>query len=386
MNRKDKLRVLFVLPSLVRAGAETQVVDLIQRFDRKQFEVFLFTFGKDLSQKSRLNEYAVVHYNSIRRHKFDFSLVRRIAQVVEQNDIDVVHTTLQVALLYGWIGCRLSQKRPLIVHALHKTVGRNKKEDYLERYLYQWPMRTCSRVICVCRNQEEFWHGKFPYLKVRSVVIYNGVDVQYFDREKVTYEGRVFRDRLGIPKTSPIIACIASLRPEKNHCGLIEAFSALDIAKLDPYLVLAGDGPEHGIIKKVVEELQLDDRIIFLGDVKDVRPLLAVSNMTVLNSVAIETFSIAMLESMSMSCPVISSDIGGHKEAITPSENGELIPVGDVTALRNTLNKCLMNKGMLAQMGLRARKTVEEKFSVEKMAKQTESIVKVAIRDRKQLY
>ena len=359
-----------------------QVVDLLLGFDRSQFDVFLFTFDENLSLKEKLKDCQLHHVNHVRKHKFDFSMVHVISKMIDDNRIDIVHTTLQIALLFGWLGCNLSKRRPPIVHALHKMVGRNKKEALLEKLLYQWPMRACKRVICVCKKQEDFWQGLFSYLKGRTIVIYNGVDTHHFDRERVFAEAINLRSLHRIPEDAIIFACVAAFRTEKNHASLVTAIAKMDSSENAPYLLLAGEGPEKKTIQKIVNDYNISDRVFFLGNLADVRPLMAAADLSIIASTAIETFSIAMLESMSMCCPVVSTDIGGHKEAIFPGISGDIVLTGSVNDLESVLRKYITDKSTLKKMGLNARELVLKEFSVEKMVKNTEKLIREIYKDQ----
>jgi glycosyltransferase involved in cell wall biosynthesis len=215
-NNVKKCRVLFVLPSLRHGGAETQVVDLLQRLDRKRFEACLFTFDKELGLSAKLAGLPLAHRNRPRRYKFDLFIVREIAEMIEANDVDVIHCTLEVALLMGWLGRRFSRRNPVLINAFHRTTARDMKQKVQERFVYQWPVRSCSKVICVCKSQEAFWKTRFPFLKGRTRVIYNGVDAEKFHPEKHADAGWELRKRLGISRQAAVITCVAGFRPEKN--------------------------------------------------------------------------------------------------------------------------------------------------------------------------
>lgn len=372
-NRKPgPIRVLFIVPSLVRAGAETQVVDLANGLDPSLFEKHLFTFSENLDQAEQLKRDEVVHYNFPRRYRLDVGLAQKIANVIDSKQIDLVHATLQISLFMGWFGRLISHRCPTMVNALHRTLGRNRREELLEHIAYQWPMRRCKSVICVCKNQESYWRKRFAFLAGRTRVIYNGVDTERFDPEKFQEAGAEYRQGLGIPDSAGVAACVAGFRVEKNHVGLLEAFRYLNVEGPDPYLLLAGDGQERPAIEKLVAENGLQHRVRFLGNVKDIRPVLAASDLTVLASTAIETFSIAMLESMAMATPVITTDIGGQKEAVLDGDTGRVVPAGNPAALGAAMKWCLSESGRLRAMGKKSRERVLKEFSLQRMVSETE--------------
>jgi len=159
---------------------------------------------------------------------------------------------------------------------------------------------------------------------------------------------------------------------KRDTIFLLKAFSMLD---QKPYLVLAGTGPLQTASKELCRRLMINDRVKFLGDVADVRPLLAASDLTVLASTAVETFSIAMLESMAMKVPTFVTDIGGLSEAVIPGETGELVEPGNSAHLSEKLGQYIDNKQLLNAMGEKARLRILDHFCNDKMIKSTESLL-----------
>ena len=227
----------------------------------------------------------------------------------------------------------------------------------------------------------QYWIGKCAAPNEKSHVIYNGVDVDKFNPDNYSQAGLQFRSKMGIPDTAFVICCIAGFRPEKAHYHIIRGFTALPG---HVWLVLAGEGKLRASVEQQVYKAGLDDRVIFTGNLPDVRPLLAASDISLLASTAVETFSLAMLESMSMEVPMIASDIGGLGEAIIPGVTGALFPPGDVTTMHSLLKSMSQDRSLVKEMGVQARNKVISDFSVHVMVKQTEDLLyKVAGRQCK---
>jgi glycosyltransferase involved in cell wall biosynthesis len=113
----------------------------------------------------------------------------------------------------------------------------------------------------------------------------------------------------------------------------------------------------------------------FLGLVADVWPVLAAADVSVLASTAVETFSIAMLESMAAALPMVASRIGGMEEAVTNGETGLLLPPGDTAALRDALVLLHADRDLARRMGQAGRVRVERDFTVERMAEATAAVL-----------
>lgn len=371
-SETERINALFVVPSLRRAGAETQVVDLVNGLDNSKFKKTLVAFesGLDLLERLDTNETSFHHF--LRKHKYDMSVVPRLARLIDERDIDIIHCTLQIALLFAWAACRVANRKPRLVVAIHTTTNRSLRMDAYDWVLYRPLVASCDRVIFVCNTQAEHWKTKYSELKKKSVVIYNGVDTKRFSEEACEEWLHGWRDTVDIPAGSPVVACVAGFRQEKGHAILIDAFSQLGP---DSYLVLVGDGVLRPDIESCIKAKDVSQQVRLVGEISDVRPVLAASDVTVLASTSVETFSIAMLESMSMGVPVVATDIGGLGEAIIPGVTGELVKPGSVEALRLALSSMLSDPDRITAMGQQARLSVLQKYSKSVMVDKTEALL-----------
>jgi glycosyltransferase involved in cell wall biosynthesis len=321
------MRVLFLLPSLRLAGAERQMVDLVNSLARNSFyRVYLFTFEHDLALFSVLDIQNIKFYNYPRRHKFDFSNISRIAEIIDQEEIDIVHCTLQIALLFGFLGICRSKRKPKLIDAIHTTVNRNIKADLFERIFYVPIMRRCARVIAVCDSQREHWLKKYPFLTERIVTVHNGIDTNHFIDDLADETKNKFRRELSIRNGELVIGMVAGFRPEKNHEEVFVAFSRLAQQNLPVKLLLVGDGEKRQLLQEKAKELGIFDRVIWAGFTKAAKKYISIIDVGVLFSYAVETFSMAILEMLAMGKPVVAADIGGTREMIKDGFNGFLVP------------------------------------------------------------
>jgi len=370
--QQNKTKILFIIPALGRGGAETQVIDLINHLDHDRFDIRLVAFNPYLDQLGRLNVDSDRFFHLLRKKKLDFSVINNIARVIDEHEIDVVHCTMQFALLMGWLALRRSQRKPQLMAAIHTTKNVMLKTELLDRFVYRWILRKCCKVVFVCHTQADYWASKFPELKDRSYVVYNGVDAQKYSVKAVAGRDLELRKNLGISESTPILSCIAGFRREKGHSLLIDAFHQADLQ--DAVLVLAGDGKLRPQLEKQIADLGLESRVVLAGAMADVRPLLRASRLSVLASTAVETFSIAMLESMAMQVPVLATNIGGLREAITPGATGDLLEPGNIEEMTQKIRSLMSDAAKCKQMGIAARALVMEKFRNEEMAAQMDRL------------
>ena len=360
--------ILFIVPSLRRAGAETQIIDLVNTLDASLFNKHLLAFESDLSQLDRVDAANVNFHHVLRRYKYDIGFIKHIAKIIDDHSIDVIHCTMQFSLLIAFLARLRSSRKPKLITVIHTTINRGLKEELQDRLLYSWLLRLCESVIFVCENQKEYWVTKYRFLKDKSIVIYNGVDVVKYDPELYKEKGIEFRSSHHIPDEAFVISCIAGFRPEKGHDHLLRVFHKLPS---DAWLILAGDGELREQIEEKIRITGIQDRVILTGNVSEVFQVLSASDITVLSSTAVETFSIAMLESMSMAVPMVASDIGGLSEAIIENETGYLFQSGNEDEMYASIMRVLSDRSETIKMGQCARQLVTRKFSVNVMADET---------------
>jgi glycosyltransferase involved in cell wall biosynthesis len=365
------MKCLIVVPSLRRAGAETQAVDLANGLAAAGHAVHVCSFEPQLEQRARLS--AAVRFHHVRRKsKYDLSFVAGIAQIIDQERIEVVQGVMQFAVLFAWLAAARSRLRPPVVAALHTTINRGLKEELHDRLLYRWILRRLPAVIFVCEYQRSYWVAKYPELQTRARVVYNGVDPERYCRAGVEGAARDLRQRLEIPEDAFVFACIAAFRPEKGHDHLIEAFSTLS---RPAYLLLAGEGERMEVTQQQVRATGLENRVRFLGVVEDVRPVIVASDATILASTAVETFSMAMLESMALEVPMIATAIGGLAEAIIHGETGMLCTPGDPGSLAAAMESLAGRGADARSLGRAASALVVSKFTLQGMVAGNEAVL-----------
>jgi glycosyltransferase involved in cell wall biosynthesis len=369
------VRCLFLVPSLARGGAERQVVALLSGLDSAAFESHLLTFESGLDLLPQLDAGRVRFHHYPRRGRFDYAAVGDIARLIDGAGIDVIHCTLQMALLKGWLARRRARRRPPLVVALHTTVEPGLKTWLANQLLMQRLMRRCDRVICVSRYQAAHWRARFPFLHGLTEVIHNGVDPVRFDPAPFRAARGAIRRRLGIPGEGFVVACVAAFRPEKGHRLLIDAFRGLAERARDARLILVGDGPERAAAERRVADAGLSRRVVFTGGMADVRPVLAAADVAVLAS-RTETFPLAMLEALAMEVPVAAFAVGGIPEAVRPWETGLLVPPGDAARLAEALRYLRDHEEERQWLGRAGRELVLRDFAESRMVERTAAVLR----------
>src|SRR5690606_38216679 len=145
------------------------------------------------------------------------------------------------------------------------------------------------------------------------------------DTERFRYEGAAararIRRRLGIGEAEYVIGLCALLRPEKNHTQLVDALAMMARRGVPARALMIGDGVMRGAVLARAREAGLERQVTITGVQQDVRPWVSACDVMVLCSTAVETFSLAALESMALGRPLVHADLGGAREMIRPGWN-----------------------------------------------------------------
>lgn len=358
--------VLFLLGTLELGGSEKKTVDLAVRLARRGFPAHVAYLRKPDPLRDRLGDVPTIHL--AQTGKFSIRALRNLAAYIEANNIKVVVTINLYPLLYAIPAVRLLARTGCRVVATVNTSEFLSARDRLAMLLYAPLLRRSTEIVFGSENQQRDWVDHYRLDSSRCRVIYNGVDGARFDPDACMSESRDCRKDIGVPPDAPVIVCVGKLRPEKGHLNLLEAMKLLKTeSSMETYLLVVGDGAERQRIEAAASRLGLGRNVKMIGNVDDVRPYLALSDVFALPSVAVETFSNAALEAAAMGLPVVISDVGGATEMFDQQPSARIYPRHDCPALAGALFELL--SGKLADKHVRSetRAGILSRFSLAKM-------------------
>lgn len=168
-----------------------------------------------------------------------------------------------------------------------------------------------------------------------------------------------------------ILCHVSNFRKVKRVEDVVRIFAEVN-KELKSKLILAGDGPERYSVEKLVRDLGICDRVIFLGKVRDTAHVLEIADLFLLPSET-ESFGLAALEAMAVSVPVISSNTGGIPEVNIHGVTGYLSNVGDVDDMAKNALKILKDDENLNTFKVNALKRAHD-FDLEKILPMYEKI------------
>ena len=348
-----KLRILHLITRLPVGGAERLLVDVARGLDGARFESLVCCIQDKgpLALELEAAGIAVHCLERMRTKRFDLAAVRDLARLLRSERIDVMHSHLYHANLYGRLAARLAGV-PAIA-TVHNTYTRVKLH---RRLLNRILTNARSRVVAVSEDVRRDLVKYDGIPQERIVVIHNGIDV---DRVQTRVTREEARARLGIAEPAIVLGSIARLEEQKGHRFLLEALAQLDGRYR---AVLAGDGRLRGELEGRAAALGVAARTTFLGTRHDIPEILKALDMVVMPSLW-EGLSIAMLEAMAASLPVVISDVSGVAQVIGDNQYGVKVPPRDPAALARAIRALGEDPRRRAALGAAARQRVIDKFS-----------------------
>lgn len=215
-------------------------------------------------------------------------------------------------------------------------------------------IRNVDIIVSVCKKASvEILDNGFP--KDILVEIPNGVDTNRFSKSDL-------KDKRGIRN----ITYIGRLDGYKGIDFLLNGFKHLLSSVNDVKLNIVGNGPDENLLKNMAKDLGIQDKVFFKGRQEDILRELYATDIFVLPSLS-EGMSNVILEAMACGLPVVATSVGGNGDLIRDRYNGILVAPKDSMRLSDALLELLENESVAQRLGEKARKTVEENYSMDHM-------------------
>ncbi len=223
-------------------------------------------------------------------------------------------------------------------------------------------------------------HVFTPSAYLRELVVGWGIPA-----ERVTVSPNPAPEVPAMPSRDELRAEFGLEGPTLAFAGRLMAAKALDVALAalalvpEAALVIAGDGPDRGVLEQQREDLDLDGRVRFLGGLEreGVLRVFRAADAVLLSS-RWENFPHVIVEALAVGTPVIASAVGGVPEVVRDGENGLLVTAGDPEALASAIRRLLGDDELRARLAAAAAPSVES-YSAERLLGQIESTLIEAV-------
>ncbi|MCC4219775.1 N-acetyl-alpha-D-glucosaminyl L-malate synthase BshA [Staphylococcus saprophyticus] len=314
-----------------------------------------------------VNQYAVFQYPP-----YDITLSTKIAEVINEYDLDVLHMHYAVPhAVCGILAKHMSQKDIKIMTTLHGTDITVLGYDHSLKNAIKFGIEGSDVVTSVSQSLAQQTYDIIETDK-EIVPIYNFVREKEFPTKLniPTSEDEQLKACYGIQPDEKVLIHVSNFRSVKRIDTIIDTFARVHKA-IPSKLILLGDGPELMDMKEKARQLNLEDAVLFLGKQNWVSQFYQISDLVLLLSEK-ESFGLTLLEAMKSGVVPIGSTAGGIKEVIKHEDTGYIVNVGDDEAASAYSIQLLTNPELYHEMQTRMLEDVANRFSSDLIADQYE--------------
>jgi glycosyltransferase involved in cell wall biosynthesis len=362
---RSRIKILHVVFSLEPGGMENGLVNVASGLNRDEFEVHVCCLERGGDFIQRLPEPANVSILK-KRPGFSFQTIGALAKVIGRVQPDLIHSHNLGPLIYTGLATGFGFWRP-ILHGEHGLPEDQRKPQAVRQRKRFY--RYCRRVHTVSHGlRERLIELGMPSAKIS--VILNGVNTQRF----IPADSQKAREEIGLPLEGPVLGIVGRFDLLKRHSELIEAFAQLASQFPAAQLLIVGDGgSEWERVNKEVRSSAVKNRIHLVGFKSEPRPYYQAMDLLVVPSL-VEGLSNVVLEAMACGVPVLAHQACGNAEMIRNGADGIIADLESVENLQRKIAQALENRTHLLEMGMAARQSVLERFSIQRMVQNYESV------------
>ena len=375
----SNIKVLQVIPKLGYGGAETGCYDIAHYLSENNCKSFIVTSGGELikfidKKKVKLIRLPVNTKNPL----LVFLNAILLVGIILFYNISIVHARSRAPAWSCLLATKLTKRKFVTTfHGTYSFSGKFKK--FYNSVMVRSDLIIAGSNFIFSHIKENY--SKFFKLKKKFLVIFRGINVDYFDASsKLESEEKKLLQKWEINKEKKIILMPGRLTSWKGQELFIEAINLtkIELGYEAFHVVILGSDQGRDLYKKklirLIEQYRLTNQIKFIEHCDDMALAYKVSDIVVSASIEPEAFGRVAVEAQSMEKMIIASDIGGSNETIINEKTGLLFESGNANSLSKKIIQAItMDETSIELIGKEGRKNIIKKFNVEKMCFSTYS-------------
>lgn len=326
-------------------GSGVVATELGKALARKGHFVHFITYQQpvrlnDFTQNISYHEVRVMDYPLFDYPPYELVLSSKLVDVVKHEKLDLLHVHYAIPhASAAYIAQRILESQGIkipFITTLHGTDITLVGKDPSFEPVITFAINQSNAVTTVSHSLKEDTLAHFE-IKRNIEVIPNFICIEECLKEP---PDEVLKKSMA-PNGEKLLIHVSNFRKVKRVQDVLKIFENV-LKVLPTKLLLVGDGPERVKLEEYCREKKLEDKVYFLGKVKDTNKLLSIADLFLLTS-KFESFGLAALEAMAVRVPVISTNTGGLSEVNIQAETGFLSDVGNVKQMSANALKLLMD-------------------------------------------
>lgn len=293
-------------------------------------------------------------------HSGRLGTIRSLAQLLREEEIEVVHTHNTYPHFFGAVAAKLAGVK-VVINTQH---GRGCGDHWKDRLLFRIANRFSTRIVGVSEDATRLCRRQDPASSSKICCIWNGIDISRF-----SFSG---------PIDQPVAVSVGRLSPEKDFPTLLRAVPAVLRHIPDFRLRIVGDGGERTRLEHLIRELGIQKHVTLAGASHDVPSELRRAGFYV-GSSRKEGISLTLLEAMAVGLPIVTTCVGGNPEVVDDGITGRLVPPENPLELARAIIGMCDDQACWNAMGRAARRRVELYFDIRRMIDEYENLYREAL-------
>ncbi len=365
--------ILHTIDTTGPGGAETVFIDLASKLPKQRYRSLVLIRDKGwVYEELQRRGFKPILLDA--KGSFNWRYLRGLVSLLRENQVDLVQSHLLGANVYCALAGLLA--RVPVVATFHGAVDIGLNER-LKALKFAAINIGTDVIVAVSSSLKQDIIGRTPLRASKTRIIYNGIDTGDFQRDR----SDALRQRFGWSSQDIIIGSLGNVRTAKAYDVLLHAAAALE-KRSDRYkFVIAGQGKE-GLLDELLvlrQQLGLESSVQFLGFHDDPAEFLSNLDLFLLSSTS-EGFSIATIQAMAASLPVIVTRSGGPEEIVTHDEDGWLVEAGSAEAIVQAIDMLSQDTERCQRLAQNARQHAVANFDIDAMLQGYMSIYDKLIR------
>jgi N-acetyl-alpha-D-glucosaminyl L-malate synthase BshA len=360
-------------------GSGVVATELGLELSKRGHEVHFITYNQPVkldlfNNNIHYHEVIVPDYPLFHYQPYELALSSKIVDMVQLHKIDILHVHYAIPHAYAaYMSKQMLKTRGIdlpIVTTLHGTDITLVGSHPYYKTAVEFSINNSDAVTSVSEDLKNDTLSLFNIDKDIEVIP-NFVDLEKYNHLHENCDRGILAN-----DDEKIITHISNFRKVKRIDDVINSFNLIN-NKISSKLILLVDGPERIKAEKLCEELNLNDKVLFLGASNETAKILCLSDVFILASTT-ESFGLVALEAMASSVPVVSTNSGGLPEVNLNGFSGFLSNVGDISQMAENAIKILKNSENLIKFKKNA-KIQANKFDVHNIVPSYENIYRMTL-------
>jgi glycosyltransferase involved in cell wall biosynthesis len=357
MNLTTPLRILHIIPSLAKGGAERLVVDICSQLQlMPNVEVLLVRLHEknDFAYSTKeINTTVCAAWNIPSMSSKPNVNIAPFTQIISDFKPHIIHSHLFEAEMVSHAElipgvCYVSHLHNNMqqFQGVHLPISKRMLTDAYEKKLLLKQYKRCdNQFIAVSNHTYQYFQKHLPKQFAKHIFLLPNA-IQYNQFHKAVQNKT---------KNSSInLVTVGSLLANKNHAFLIDVVAFLMNKGFDTTLQIIGDGPEKEALMQSIQSKGLADNVQLIGQTNDVAQYLHQNNIYV-HASFLESFGLVLLEAMAAGLPCVTLDGKGNRDIMQEGKNGFMVKQEDVNEFADKIIRLYENPVLYKEMSINAK-------------------------------